>query len=312
MEMMPALIIAFINYEAVKMRLEELRAFGIHEIYIYVDGYNHDGDIQRLQQRKRLIEMLEKELTLSRLSKVYFCETNTGVGIAVPAAVDWFFQNVEYGMILEDDCSLLPHAREILGDINAEKSSLVDAIVCLSNPLPITLSHSDDIQILFIESQLFTSWGWICYRKTWERIELRNISLMQVIQAALGVHNISRIVKFWLCLSWIDIWFSLRQNQNRLWAFRFTVLSILAGVQIHYPAIKTVQHLPSLNGTNVRAIPEWDNQGIESVRSFADQPPSRIQNSRLLDNYLVKNIQGASFISFSTRFAYRLVRKVKI
>ena len=310
--MIPALVIAHSNYTAVKKRLEELRIYGIHEIYIYVDGYNHDGNIQKLHQRTQLIEMLENELSLSKLSKVHFCETNTGVGIAVPTAVDWFFQNVEYGIILEDDCSLLPHTKEFFEDFNAEKTSIIDAVVCLSNPLPINLSHSDNIQSAFIESRLFTSWGWICSRRTWERVELKNVDLKQAIKAALVVRNISRTRSFWLCLSWIDIWFSLRKNQNRLWAFRFTVLLILSGVKIQYPVIKTVQHVPSLNGTNVHAIPEWDNQEMYSAQHFANLSPSRIQNSKLLDTYLAKNIQGASFISLLTRFAYRVLRKVKI
>ena len=310
--MLPALIIGHANCETVKKRVEELRAIGIHEIFVYVDGYNFNGHINMLQQRTELIEMLEKEMSLAKLSGVYFCETNSGVGIAVPAAVDWFFQKVDFGLILEDDCSLLPHAKKTLDYFNSSNPLLNDSVICLSSPLSTTLKSSEIDKIDFIESQFFTSWGWICLRETWERIALRKISLIEVLNAAFLINNITWKSKFWLCLSWSDIWFSLKKNQRRLWAFRFTILLILSGVKIYYPASKAVQHIPNEYGTNVRAIPEWDNHESKIIRPLKNLTSSEIQISKSLDVYLVKTIQGASFISLFTRFAFKFARKVKI
>lgn len=310
--MMPALIIAFINYEAVKRRLEELRAFGIHDIYVYVDGYNHDGNIQRLQQRKRLIEMLEKELSLSRLLKVHFCETNTGVGIAVPAAVDWFFQNVEYGMILEDDCILLPNRTSVL--LNAK--DMVDKdqkiIVCLSQPMNNSDLLSAQRNNLFVSSVFFTSWGWITNRITWTSIGLREIQLSEVFAASVIPTRLSVSQRLWLQISWIDIWLSLRANQQRLWAFRFTIMVILNKITVVYPLIKTVQHSPGVDATNVKLLPKWD-LGIEDT-AYIDRTDLRYEvlNFPNLDAYICNTIQGGTFRSLIVRVLFRIAKKLRI
>ena len=309
--MIPALIIAHANYEAVKKRLTELRSFEIHEIFIYVDGYNDDGNIQRLHQRTQLIEMLEKELSLSKLSRVHFCETNTGVGIAVPSAVDWFFQNVDCGLILEDDCSLQPYAEVFLSQCKQFITTNPNSIVCLSNP---NLSMSRFLhasEMTLIPSNFFSSWGWVCHRETWERVSIRKIELLEVLSAVRRSNDISRLDQFWLTLSWMDIWSTLRANQFRLCAFRFTILLITSGVQIYYPSIKLVQHSPNEGSTNVFIQPIWDEgQNLECVPRVSSQNYT-VFDRNLLDQYIARNVQGAEFLGLLVRLTHRLVKKMK-
>jgi hypothetical protein len=309
---MPALIIAHSNCEAVKKRLTELRIYGINEIYIFVDGFIDHGSSERFLQRTSLIKMLKGESQVAKDLKVYFSETNLGVGIAVPRAVDWFFQQVDYGLVLEDDCSLLPFAKQVFDYCGANTSFIDSSVVCLSSPFSTLATDSNINPLELIESQLFTSWGWICHRKTWERVALREITWIEVSRAAFRVSSISRMENFWLFLSWTDIWLSLRKNQRKLWAFRFTILLILLNVRINYPNVKGVQHSPNGSGTNVKVLPEWDDQKKVFNRLLYTPNSNQSQNTASLDIYLVKHIQGASFISLITRFTYKLAKRVRI
>ena len=309
---MPALVIAHANCEAVRERLEELRGYGINEIYIFVDGYTDNGSSAKFSERTSLIEMLNGELQIAKDIKVYFNETNLGIGIAVPRAVNWFFQQVDYGLVLEDDCSLLPFAKKVFDYCGANTSFIDSSVICLSSPFSKLITDSNANPFELIESQLFTSWGWICHRKTWEGVALREITWIEVSRAAFRVSSISRMENFWLFLSWTDIWLSLRKNQRKLWAFRFTILLILLDVKINYPNAKGVQHSPNGNGTNVKVLPKWDDQKAVFNRLLFTPNSNHLQNTVSLDGYLVKQIQGASFISLITRFMYKLAKMVQI
>lgn len=308
--MIPALIIAYANYEAVKRRLEELRAFGIHDIYIYVDGFNHDGNIQRLHQRTQLIEMLENELSSSMLSKVHICETNGGVGITVPAAVDWFFQNVEYGMILEDDCMLLPNRKSVVLNAKDMVDKYQNIVVCLSQPMNNSNLLSSQKNNVFIRSVFFTSWGWISNQTTWKSIGLREIKLSEVLESSASPTMLSFSQRLWLRISWFDIWLSLRTNQQRLWAFRCTILIITKNITVVYPLIKTVQHSPSVAATNVKQLPKWDLRIEDSMYIDRTDLEYEVLNLPNLDSYICNTIQGGTFRSLTVRVLYRIAKKV--
>jgi hypothetical protein len=309
---MPALVITHTDCEAVKERLRELRNHGINQIYIFVDGYNNNQNPDNFIQRTNLIEMLKSELRMCNDLEIYFSKSNLGVGIAIPTAVNWFFRKIEYGLVLEDDCSVLPFAQQVLDYIEQNVDCLNDSVVCLSSPILRSKNQSEVDPIELIDSQLFTSWGWICHRKTWQRIALREINLFEVCKAAFRVRNTSRIVNFWLCLSWSDIWLSLRKHQNKLWAFRFTILLILLNVRIYYPNGKGVQHSPGSSGTNVKRLPAWDHPeaGLDYLMSSEDS--LQIPTANSLNVYLSKNVQGASFVGLATRFLFKVAKKLGI
>ncbi len=309
---MPTLIIAHANCEAVTERLKELRGYGFSEIYIFVDGYTDNGSVKKSLQRSNLIDMLHAELKNAKDLRIFFSETNLGVGIAVPAAVDWFFQQVEYGLVLEDDCSLLPFAKHVLDYCEMNISLINDSVVSLSSPFTTPFEQPENMHIELIEAQLFTSWGWICHRDTWQRVALREISLTEVTRAAFRVGGVSRKENFWLYLSWSDIWLSLRKNQKKLWAFRFTILLVLFSIRVTYPNVKAVQHSPDGSGTNVKLLPKWDRQEVTLNRPLFNPSSSHLQKSNSLDLYLIKNVQGASFISLITRLTYRIAKKMRI
>jgi hypothetical protein len=308
--MFPVLIVAHANYENVLTRLNELKSLGFEDISVFVDGFSESGSELKSSSRKKLVEFILQEVDCSGIQRAHFNDINLGVGVAVPRAIDWFFDHVDFGLILEDDCGLVPQAKTFLNQCHQFALDNPNTVICLSNPNPNLVPACADSKMLFISSNYFSSWGWICHRKTWQRVSIREIELSEVLAAARRGSTISKVDHFWLIFSWVDIWVSLKSNQQRLWAFRFTVLLILAKVQVYYPASKVVQHSPVLGSTNVSFRPEWDQSQITNTVLSLPQNASTFFYESALDRYIVRNVHGASLRSLIVRFLFRLAKRV--
>jgi len=98
----PALILAYIRPEGVERLIRALANQGIPRIYISIDGTtNEEGQKRQLQLRKRIQDLREEFVWVE--FKIRVCKTNLGSGAGVFSGVDWFFENEEFGIILEDD-----------------------------------------------------------------------------------------------------------------------------------------------------------------------------------------------------------------
>ncbi|MGE4565855.1 MAG: glycosyltransferase family 2 protein, partial [Victivallaceae bacterium] len=102
----PVLLTVF-NRPATSFRvLAAIRAAGVSRLYIAADGPRADrpGEAELCAGlRAQLLAAIDWPCEV----KTLFREQNLGCGRAMASAVDWFFSEVEEGIILEDDC--LPH-----------------------------------------------------------------------------------------------------------------------------------------------------------------------------------------------------------
>jgi len=102
----PILLITFIRPDHVRNALTEIRKVQPSELYIAQDGPRADrpDDIPKIQAVRDVIkEMVNWPCNLH----MHFSEKNLGCGPGPYEAMSWFFRNVEYGIIMEDD--IVPH-----------------------------------------------------------------------------------------------------------------------------------------------------------------------------------------------------------
>lgn len=309
---MPVLLIAYLNYQGVKNRIVDLSALGFTDIYVFLDGYTQTADKIEANIRLELITYLRQCKSESIISSLNESHENLGVGIAIPVALDWFFSNFEMGLILEDDCRLIELTREKVNGFENILSTEPNSIICLSTPKLITSEKQNSGDADLLETSFFSSWGWICTRATWQENRVRSISVLEVAYAVFRTKYISAWRKILLFLSWTDIWRKLRKNQNKLWAFRFTVLVILSQTRILYPKFKCVQHEPSWSGTNVRVQPDWDHP----LEKFSEQKKVGynfiINQSFELSEYQAVHTQGASVNSLIKRSIFAMATMLNI
>lgn len=310
--MLPVLLIAYLNVEGLRARIRELKALDVSEIFVFLDGFNPGAYPHLKSHRDELELFVNDSLLLGGISHLLKADQNLGVGIAVPRALDWFFSNVEIGLVLEDDCKLLTSSRAILESSSEVLDRFPNSVICLSLPGEGDLEIEDSNDFLFTSSSFFSSWGWITKREVWRQNRVRDIHLADIWRVVVNIPRISNLQKLMLTLSWSDIWFSLRKNQDRLWAFRYTILLIDSGVDIIYPSQKCVQHEPTGFGTNVQRQPKWDKARDSFVLPDEVDREIAIKSNVELDRYILQKVHGATIASLLTRKIFWTLKKLRL
>lgn len=97
------LLLVFNRLDTTKLVFETIKQVKPPKLYIASDGarQNNDSEKQLVQEiRDWLVGQIDWKCEV----KTLFREQNLGLKIAVSSAIDWFFENEEMGIIMEDDC----------------------------------------------------------------------------------------------------------------------------------------------------------------------------------------------------------------
>jgi len=98
---MNILIIAYSRYDGLKRLIECALHFDSHaNIFVSMDGAKSD---QILSLQGQMKDLIYSHLGLGAQIHYQFLEENNGVAAGVIKAIDWFFTQVDSGIILEDD-----------------------------------------------------------------------------------------------------------------------------------------------------------------------------------------------------------------
>jgi hypothetical protein len=99
----PVLLLVFNRLETVKLVLNEIRLYQPDQLFIASDGARNNKPQETIivdAVRSYVLENIDWNCEL----KTFFRDENVGCGKGVSGAISWFFQHVEQGIILEDDC----------------------------------------------------------------------------------------------------------------------------------------------------------------------------------------------------------------
>jgi hypothetical protein len=132
-------------------------------LYVACDGPNPDcpGEAEKVAATRAVIEQeIDWPCQIERL----YSDVNQGCRLGVSRAISWFFEQVEEGIILEDDCvphpDFFPYCTALL---ERYRHDMRIWSVCGSN---FQLGHRrGDASYYF--SIHGDSWGWATWRRAW-------------------------------------------------------------------------------------------------------------------------------------------------
>lgn len=103
----PILLIAFNRPEHTRRVLEAIMAVQPQDLYVFQDGARewNDNDVKKCAEVRFVVDNLTKG-TQTMLHTNY-SKNNLGCGAGPMTGISWFFNHVEMGIVMEDDC--LPH-----------------------------------------------------------------------------------------------------------------------------------------------------------------------------------------------------------
>ncbi len=159
----PVLFLIFNRFDTTKQVFEQIRSAKPTRLYIASDGPRIDNK----EECKTVLEIRDwviRNVTWNCKVNTLYRERNLGCGQAVSSAIDWFFENEEMGIILEDDC--LPNTSFFqFCEINLIKYKYDNRISAITGD---NFSNKSIVKGSYFFSRFIFIWGWATWRRTWE------------------------------------------------------------------------------------------------------------------------------------------------
>jgi len=164
------LFLVFNRLDTTKQVFEAIRKAKPPRLYVAADGARElkEGKEQKV---KAVREYIMQNINWECEVKTLFREKNLGCKYAVSGAIDWFFENEEMGIILEDDClpsqSFFWFCEELL-ELYQDDQRIMQ--ITGTNFLP---QESKSIKSSYFFSDFGSIWGWATWRRAWEYYDVK-------------------------------------------------------------------------------------------------------------------------------------------
>ena len=133
-------------------------------LFLACDGAHpsRTAEIELVEATRRA---MEDAVTWPCAVERLYHETNQGCRKGVVSAIDWFFSNVEAGIILEDDCvphpDFFPYCAELLS-----RYATTPEVMHISGDGGLAALSGDRIES-YVFTQEVLVWGWATWRRAW-------------------------------------------------------------------------------------------------------------------------------------------------
>lgn len=171
------LFVVFNRPDTTKQVFEAIREAKPPRLYVAADGTreNRVGENERCNEVRKIATAIDWPCEV----KTLFRERNLGCTMAVSSAIDWFFENEEMGIILEDDC--LP-----IHDFFRFCETMLFKYKDDTRIMHISGSNLQIDNIGHDASYYFSSmpviWGWATWRRAWKYYDVKLKDLDEFIE----------------------------------------------------------------------------------------------------------------------------------
>ena len=162
------------------------------KLYVAADGPRNQRDLELCGETRKVIEKIDWPCEV----KTLFRNENLGCKIAVSSAIDWFFENVESGIILEDDCLPDPTFFTFC-ETMLNKYKHNDQIMHINgtnSQFGVTRGTAS-----YYYSHCPQVWGWATWKRAWSRYDIQMTNLDNFINnnSAYTLLKNKRTANFW-------------------------------------------------------------------------------------------------------------------
>jgi len=163
----PVLFIIFKRPEIALKSFERVRNVKPAKLYIACDGARDkiEGELELVKRtRSTILNAVDWDCEI----KTRFSTINQGCALGVLNAINWLFENEEYGIILEDDCvvqpSFFPFMKELLIKYqHDERIGMIDGANYINN---IQIPDS------YCFSKFKSTNGWATWKRSWKNMDI--------------------------------------------------------------------------------------------------------------------------------------------
>jgi hypothetical protein len=279
----PILFLVFNRPDLTKAVFGRIREQRPEQLYVAADGPRRDreGESELCEATRRVTENVDWDCEVHRLYR----DANLGCKLAVSSAITWFFGNVEYGIILEDDCLPDPSFYQFCAEL-LKRYRDNPQIGIISGYCPIQA----DLEVP--ESYYFSKyphiWGWATWRRVWERydVDLQNWSCSPAQLTSVFPNRLVRN-------SWAAAFDSVKSGSIDTWDFQLIYLHAESKLLAVTPSVNLVENI----GFDSRATHTLDASARARLppaysMKFPLVHPERIECNQKLDRLDEVECQG--------------------
>jgi hypothetical protein len=164
----PVLFLIFNRPDTTQLVFDRIRQARPPQLFIAADGprTHKTGEAALCEQTRQIADQVDWPCDVQTL----FREQNLGCKRAVSSAIDWFFSQVDAGIVLEDDCLPEPTFFSFCTDLLIRYRD-DDRVMHISG---ITFQARRDVTAgaSYYFSGFASIWGWATWRRAWQRYDV--------------------------------------------------------------------------------------------------------------------------------------------
>ena len=242
----PVLLLVYNRPEQTLKVLQRLKEFGATTIFISADGPKSENDRIKTDEVKSCINQFS-----SITSNIQLSDKNQGCKKAVINGINWFFDHVDEGIILEDDCLpseyFFPFMNDLLTRYKQERK-----IWMISGNNPLGKWEAEGNHFF---SRVGHVWGWATWKDRWDdfRPELPHIQTFidnHGFEKAFGPTRLAQTRK--------ELTLKAKSGEIDTWDYQWTAQILTENGLAIVPSQNLVQNIGfESDGTNLTEKPNW-------------------------------------------------------
>ncbi len=250
----PVLLLVYNRPELTLRVLQRLMECGVTTVFISGDGAKNSTDLAKTNEVRACVERFSSIVAAER-----YADRNLGCKKAVIAGLDWFFGQVDEGIILEDDCLPSPHFFPFMHSLlDRYRDEAKVSMISGNNPLGSWYSEGDHFF-----SRIGHIWGWATWKDRWQQFDPELPALQQFIlnhgfERAFGPTRFAENRKQ----------LTLRSVRGEIdtWDYQWMAHLLLTNGLAAIPSGNLVENLGfGTSGTNTHEKPIWIKNEITST-----------------------------------------------
>lgn len=293
------LFLIFNRLDVTKQVFQAIRQAKPPRLYLAADGArkNTEGEAEKvIAVREYVLQNVDWDCEV----KTLFRDKNLGCKYAVSGAIDWFFEQEEMGVILEDDClpsqsffwfceELLKRYKDDMRVWHVSGNNFQNGVV---------RGDSD-----YYFSKYNHIWGWATWANRWRHydVEMSDFSMFEEQQQILSIFTKKSSQKYWA-----DVFQKVSNNKIDTWDYQWTY-TVLANSGL---SILPNRNLISNMGFGEEATHTLDaGSRYSKLKKHNISLPMAHCRSVLFNYAADKYTESQMFVEPS--FAMRILRRIK-
>lgn len=331
----PILLITFNRPDHTRQTLQRILEAQPRDLYVFQDGAREGNanDAIKCQQVRDVINELVSEATSSAEHHIkceaphqaeglinlhtYYSSENLGCGKGPMTGISWFFDNVEQGIVMEDDClahpDFFPYCEELLNRYKGTEVKFINSTLyddrwtnALNHQSSIAsaINHQSSEMPSYGFSRYMVTGAWASYREVWQGFDL-DLKLLNLWKFAKHVYTLTE------SLAEAEHWYYVAReiqddnSKKSYWDYQIQIHLFRQNAITVHPAINLISNIGfDAEGTHTKG-----NDGRGDREFYPIMPlnhPDTVVVNTPIDNYSWAKKRSRGFISDCLLIIYHL------